>query len=318
MPVSVPFPAERQGATCALYGFQHLSSMASEPLSPGKQTYLRKPEWLRTQLTRAGDYQVMRKRLDAGALHTICESGACPNKGECWGAGTATFMILGNVCTRSCRFCNVPTGKPMPPNPREPIEVASAVHASRLKHCVLTSVDRDDLADGGSTHWAETIMAIRKSSPDTTIEALIPDFKGNQEDIARVMEAGPDVISHNLETVRRLTRLVRVYASYDRSLSVLEYISSRSGIRTKSGIMLGLGETEEEIFETMDDLRRAGTQVMTIGQYLQPSRQNLPVQRYVHPDDFERYGEVARKKGFMHVESAPLVRSSYRAHKHVQ
>ncbi len=280
------------------------------------QPILRKPEWLRIRLTKAQDYSILREVLERGQLHTICESGACPNKGECWGAGTATFMILGDICTRNCRFCNVKTGKPLPADPGEPERVASAVSSMQVKHCVLTSVDRDDLPDGGAGIWAETIKAVKAASPGTTIEALIPDFKGSKQDIQKVIEAGPEVISHNLETVKRLTSEVRLYANYQTSLEVIEFIAS-SGTRAKSGIMLGLGETEEEIFETMDDLLRAGCQVLTLGQYLQPTRRHLPVQKYVHPDDFKRYGEIARKKGFRFVESDPLVRSSYHAEKHL-
>ncbi len=288
------------------------------PLDSPKTTYLRKPEWLRTQLTRAYDYRHIKGRLETGRLHTICESGACPNKGECWGSGTATFMILGDICTRSCRFCNVKTGKPHMPDKNEPAEVARAILSMGVKHCVITSVDRDDLSDGGAGHWARTIFAIREKAPGTTIEALIPDFKGREKDIKTVMDAAPEVISHNLETVKRLTKAVRVHANYERSLGVLEYIAKNSVIRTKSGIMLGLGEEEEEILETMDDLRRVNCQVITLGQYLQPAVNNLPVQKYVHPDDFDRYGNIAREKGFLFVESAPLVRSSYHADKHVQ
>jgi len=280
------------------------------------QPILRKPEWLRIKLTKAQDYSSLKEMLDRGQLHTICESGACPNKGECWGAGTATFMILGDICTRNCRFCNVKTGKPLPADPAEPRRVASAVSAMQVKHCVLTSVDRDDLPDGGAGIWAETIKAVKAASPDTTIEALIPDFKGKKQDIQKVIEASPEVISHNLETVKRLTPEVRLFADYQTSLRVLEYIAA-SGIRAKSGIMLGLGETEEEIFETMDDLLGIGCQVLTLGQYLQPTRRHLPVQKYVHPDGFKRYGEMARRKGFRFVESAPLVRSSYHAEKHL-
>jgi len=280
--------------------------------------YLRKPEWLRTQLTRAQDYSRVKTTLENGSLHTICESGSCPNKGECWREGTATFMILGDICTRSCRFCNVKTGKPFPPDPGEPEKVAEAVREMSVKHCVITSVDRDDILDGGAGIWAETIRAIKQAAPGTTIEALIPDFKGDATAVQKVMDAGPEVISHNLETVRRLTKEVRVYANYDTSMGVLEYISENSSIRTKSGIMLGLGETEGEILETMDDLRNAECQVITLGQYLQPSIHHLPVQKYVHPDDFNRYGKVAKKKGFRFVESAPLVRSSYHAINHVQ
>lgn len=272
---------------------------------------------MRTRLTQSSDYQNISRKLRTGNLHTICESGACPNKGECWAYGTATFMILGDVCTRSCKFCNVKTGKPLPPDPREPEEVAKAASSMGVKHCVITSVDRDDLKDGGAAHWAATIRAVKSLSPDTTIEALIPDFKGREEDVQWLMDAAPEVISHNLETVRELTRPVRVYADYDRSLQVIKYIADHSDIRTKSGIMLGLGETEEEILRTMDDLRAVNCQVITIGQYLQPSRKSLPVQEYVHPDTFARYGRIALEKGFLHAESAPLVRSSYHAEKHV-
>ena len=280
--------------------------------------YLRKPEWLRTQLTRAQDYSRVKTTLKNGSLHTICESGACPNKGECWREGTATFMILGDICTRSCRFCNVKTGKPFPPDTGEPEKVAEAVREMGVKHCVITSVDRDDISDGGAGIWAETIRTIKQAAPGTTIEALIPDFKGDTTALQKVVDAGPEVISHNLETVRRLTKEVRVYANYDISLEVLEYIARNSSIRTKSGIMLGLGETEEEVLETMDDLRNAGCQVITLGQYLQPSIHHLPVQKYVHPDDFNRYGKVAKEKGFRFVESAPLVRSSYHAINHAE
>lgn len=227
-------------------------------------------------------------------------------------------MILGDICTRSCRFCNVKTGKPFPPDPGEPEKVAEAVREMGVKHCVITSVDRDDIPDGGAGIWAETIRAIKQAAPGTTIEALIPDFKGDATAVQKVMDAGPEVISHNLETVRRLTKEVRVYANYDTSLGVLKYISENSSIRTKSGIMLGLGETEGEILETMDDLRDAECQVITLGQYLQPSIHHLPVQKYVHPDDFNRYGKAAKEKGFRFVESAPLVRSSYHAINHVQ
>lgn len=279
---------------------------------------LRKPPWLRIRLTRADEYRQMKDRLTSGGLHTICESGACPNKGECWTSGTATFMILGNICTRSCRFCNVTTGKPHPPDEQEPIEVAQAILRMGVKHAVVTSVDRDDLADGGARHWANTIRAIREQSPETTIEVLIPDFRGDMSAVDTVINSGPDIIGHNLETVRRLTKNVRSSASYERSLEVLGYVSNTSRLRTKSGIMLGLGETREEILETMDDLRQVDCKVITIGQYLQPSAASLPVQRYIHPADFERYGQIALEKGFLFAESAPLVRSSYHAEKHVK
>jgi len=272
---------------------------------------------LRRHLTKATDYKKVKNTLNEGKLHTICESGLCPNKGECWNAGTATFMILGDICTRSCRFCNVKTGKPFPPDPLEMDRVAEAVKKMGVKHCVITSVDRDDLPDGGASYWAGTIKAIKRIAPGTTVEALIPDFKGREKDIQTVINSAPEVISHNLETVRSLTKEVRVYADYDTSLDVIRYIARNSNIRTKSGIMLGLGETEEDILQTMDDLLDAGCEVITIGQYLQPSSKHLPVKKYIHPDDFSRYGGIARSKGFAFVESAPLVRSSYHAEKHV-
>lgn len=260
----------------------------------------------------------MKGVLEASYLHTICESGACPNKAECWSAGTATFMILGDICTRNCRFCNVKTGRPLPPDPNEPLRVAEAVKSMGVKHCVITSVDRDDLTDGGASVWAETIRNVRTIAPETTIEILIPDFKGNVADIQTVIDEKPDVVGHNLETVRRLTREVRVFADYDTSLDVLAYMAISSNITTKSGIMLGLGETENEIYETMDDLIGVNCKVLTIGQYLQPTRNHLPVKNYVHPDDFDRYGIIARDKGFQFVESAPLVRSSYHAERTIR
>ena len=278
--------------------------------------YLKKPSWLRIQLPSADEYSKVKGVLKEQHLHTICESGACPNKGECWSAGTATFMILGDICTRNCKFCNVTTGKPFPADLYEPQRVAEAVGKMKVKHCVLTSVDRDDLPDGGAGIWAETIRAVKAASPQTTIEALIPDFKGRKVDVQMVIDAGPEVISHNLETVRRLTPQVRTFAKYETSLEVIKYIASK-GVRSKSGIMLGLGETEEEILETMDDLLAVGCEVMTIGQYLQPTVKNLRVQKYISPEDFDRYGNIAMEKGFRFVESAPLVRSSYHAEKHL-
>ncbi len=277
----------------------------------------KKPAWLKTRLTAAKAYGSIRERLRPGALHTICESGACPNKAECWGAGTATFMILGDICTRSCRFCNVKTGKPLLPDPAEPEKLAQAVRSMDLKHCVLTSVDRDDLPDGGAAHWAACIGAVKKLNHDTTMEVLIPDFKGAHASLDKIIAAGPEVISHNLETVERLSKTVRVYADYKRSLSVLEYLHTHGALKTKSGIMLGLGETEEEVLQTMDDLLSVHCGVLTIGQYLQPTRKHLPVQSYPSPDVFARYGRIAWEKGFSQVESAPLVRSSYHAEKHV-
>jgi lipoic acid synthetase len=249
-------------------------------------------------------------------LHTICVSGNCPNMGECWNAGTATFMILGEICTRSCKFCATKTGKPLAADWQEPKRVADSVVKMKLKHCVLTSVDRDDLEDGGSEIWALTIKEIKKSSPNTTIESLIPDFLGNKVQIQTVIEAGSEVISHNVETVRRLTPGTRSAAKYDRSLSVLKQIAD-SGVRAKSGIMLGIGETREEVLETMDDLIAAGVKVMTIGQYLQPTKEHLPILEFITPEVFEEYKQIGLQKGFLYVESGPLVRSSYHAEKHV-
>jgi len=249
-------------------------------------------------------------------LHTICESGNCPNMHECWGAGTATFLILGDICTRSCRFCSVKTGKPLTPDFNEPLKIAKSVKLMNLKHCVITSVDRDDLKDGGSKIWAETINAIKEINPNTTIETLIPDFKGNLDLLQTVIDAKPNVISHNLETVRRLTKQIRVQAKYNRSLSVLKYIAEK-GIIAKSGIMLGLGETNEEIYETMDDLLNNNVSIITIGQYLQPTKNNIPVQKYYSNEEFKALETIGKDKGFKFVESSSLVRSSYHAEKHV-
>ncbi len=276
----------------------------------------RKPDWLRVKLPTGQEYVKVRNIVDKHKLHTICQSGNCPNMGECWGAGTATFMILGNVCTRSCGFCSVFTGKPLPADWDEPMRVANSVKLMSVKHCVITSVDRDDLKDGGSIIWAETIKAIRKESPATKFETLIPDFMGKWENLQRVIDVKPDIISHNIETVKRLTPSVRIQAKYDRSLEVLKRVKE-AGIRTKSGIMVGLGEREEEVLEALDDLRSVNCDVVTIGQYLQPTPKNLPVAEFVHPDQFERYRLAAIAKGFMYVESGPLVRSSYHAEKHV-
>lgn len=276
----------------------------------------RKPEWLRVKLPVGEEYRKVRELVTGHQLHTICESGNCPNMGECWGAGTATFMILGNICTRSCGFCAVATGRPKQVDAGEPERVAHSVKLMRVKHCVITSVDRDDLKDGGSGIWAATIRAIRNISPGTTLETLIPDFQGNFENLNRVINEKPEIISHNLETVRRLTKLVRIQAKYDRSLEVLKHIST-AGNRTKSGIMLGLGESHEEIIETMTDLHGAGVHILTLGQYLQPTPQHLPVVEFVHPDRFAQYKELGMKMGFRYVESGPLVRSSYHAEKHL-
>lgn len=249
-------------------------------------------------------------------LNTICTSGRCPNQGECWGCGTATFMIGGNICTRACRFCNVTTGHPAPLDPAEPEHVAQSVKALKLKHVVITSVDRDDVDDLGASHWVKVIEAVKRENPDTTMETLIPDFQGREELVARVIDARPEVISHNLETVRRLSDRVRSRAKYDTSLRVLAQVA-RSGITAKSGIMLGLGETRDEILQTMDDLLAVGCRVMTIGQYLQPTARNIPVEEYVHPDTFKEYAAIGLSKGFAFVESGPLVRSSYHAERHV-
>ncbi len=276
----------------------------------------KKPNWLRVKLPTGEEYIKVRNIVDKHKLHTICQSGNCPNMGECWGAGTATFMILGNICTRSCGFCSVFTGRPLPADWDEPMRVANSVKLMSVKHCVITSVDRDDLKDGGSIIWAETIKAIRKESPATKFETLIPDFMGKWENLQRVIDVKPDIISHNIETVKRLTPQVRIQAKYERSLEVLKRVKE-AGIRTKSGIMVGLGEREEEVLEALDDLRNVNCDVVTIGQYLQPTPKNLPVAEFVHPNQFERYRQAALAKGFMYVESGPLVRSSYHAEKHV-
>ncbi|GAB4450291.1 MAG: lipoyl synthase [Bacteroidia bacterium] len=277
----------------------------------------KKPEWLKVKLPLGENYLKVREIVDKHKLHTICQSGNCPNMGECWGAGTATFMILGNICTRSCGFCAVATGRPLPVDWDEPMRVANSVKLMGVKHCVITSVDRDDLKDGGSIIWAETIKAIREISPETKFECLIPDFQGKWENIKRIVDAKPDIVSHNIETVRRLTQQVRIQAKYDRSLEVLKMLKD-AGMRTKSGLMVGLGETNEEVYQTIDDLANAKVDVITIGQYLQPTAKHLPVQRFIHPDEFKAFKEYALTKGFKHVESGPLVRSSYHAEKHVE
>ena len=277
----------------------------------------RKPRWLRVKLPTGENYRQVRSLVDDYKLHTICESGHCPNMGECWGAGTATFMILGNTCTRSCGFCNVATGRPLPVDWDEPDRVGRSIKLMKVKHAVITSVDRDDLSDGGSIIWAETINAIRRISPGTTMETLIPDSRGIETQIDRVLEAAPEVISHNMETVRRLTRQVRIQAQYDRSLGVLKYLKDNGAHRTKSGIMLGLGEEVDEVRQSLHDLREANVDVVTLGQYLQPTSNHLPVNNFVEPDVFKQLEEEALKLGFIHVESGPLVRSSYHAEKHI-
>jgi len=277
----------------------------------------KKPEWLRVKLPVGKKYTNLRDIVDKYKLNTICTSGSCPNMGECWGEGTATFMILGNICTRSCGFCGVKTGKPESVEWDEPEKVARSIFLMKIKHAVITSVDRDDLKDGGSIIWTETVDAIRRSNPETTLETLIPDFRGEKRNIDRLINVAPEIISHNLETVRRLTREVRIQAKYDRSLEVLKYIKESGQRRTKSGIMLGLGETEKEVIETLHDLKNAKVDIVTIGQYLQPSKKHLPVSDFITPNQFEKYKEIGLELGFKYVESGALVRSSYRAHKHL-
>ena len=276
-----------------------------------------KPKWIRVKLPTGKKYTELRGVVDQYKLNTICTSGSCPNMGECWAEGTATFMILGNVCTRSCGFCGVKTGRPGNVDWEEPEKVARSIKIMKIKHAVITSVDRDDLKDMGSIIWSETIQAIRRLNPETTLETLIPDFQGNQRNINRIVQAAPEVVSHNVETVRRLTREVRIQAKYDQSLEVLRYLKEMGVNRTKSGIMLGLGETEEEVFETLYDLRKSEVDVVTIGQYLQPTKTHLPVKSFITPDTFQKYEAFGKDLGFRHVESGPLVRSSYKAHKHI-
>lgn len=278
--------------------------------------HIKKPDWLKIRLRGNARFSETKRIVESHCLHTICTSGKCPNMGECWSRGTATFMIAGEICTRSCRFCNTMTGKPLPLNPEEPRQVAESIRLMQLKHAVVTSVDRDDLPDFGASHWAATIRKIKEYNPSTTLEVLVPDFGGRQDFLDIVIDACPDIISHNMETVRRISPSVRSAAKYERSLAVLKHIAGR-GITAKTGIMVGLGETEEEVFELMDDVLAQGTSILTIGQYLRPSRKNIPVAAYIHPDQFEAYRAIALKKGFRHVESAPLVRSSYHAERHI-
>ncbi|MCH5227921.1 MAG: lipoyl synthase [Muribaculaceae bacterium] len=277
---------------------------------------LRKPDWLKVRLPRGFKASQVLGCLNGRHLNTICSSGMCPNKGECWNNGTATFMIGGAICTRNCKFCNVTSGKPLPLNPREIEDIISSVKELNLRHVVITSVDRDDLPDYGSAHWTLMAKRLKEECPEITMELLVPDFRGKLELLDSIIAQKPNVISHNLETVRRLTPEVRSVATYETSLKVISHIASK-GVRAKSGIMLGLGETHEEILETMDDLLEAGCEVMTIGQYLQPSRQHYTVKEYIHPDKFEQYRLIGKEKGFLHIESHPLVRSSYHAERHV-
>lgn len=284
--------------------------------SPASNVSKRLPSWLRMKMPMGYNYSRVKNLVKEHHVHTICSSGNCPNISECWGNGTATFMILGEICTRNCKFCGVKTGKPLAVDPDEPHRIALSVQLLNLKHCVVTSVDRDDLPDGGAGIWARTIKEVKELNPATTIEVLIPDFDGKEDLILQVIEAKPDVISHNLETVRRLTPSIRSRARYDRSLGVIKLIGA-SHIPAKSGIMLGLGETKDEVVETMDDLLLAGCKILTIGQYLAPTKDHMPVVEYFPPEVFEGLKEIALSKGFSFVESDPLVRSSYHAEKHV-
>lgn len=281
-----------------------------------KSAVLRKPDWLKIQLRVDGQYKQVEDLISANDLNTICISGSCPNKNECFRRGTATLMIMGNICTRHCKFCNVPSGKPLPLDPAEPQKVADTISTLKLKHCVLTSVDRDDLPDFGASHWAATILKAKELNPDTSIEALIPDFDGNKDFISIVAKTKPNIISHNLETVRRLTPILRSRARYDRSLGVLKHLYD-CGIKTKSGIMVGVGESSDEVFHAMDDLLAVNCKILTIGQYMQPSLKHYQVFEYIHPDKFAEYKEEALERGFDFVESGPMVRSSYFAERHV-
>ncbi len=280
------------------------------------QIKTRKPDWLKIQLPNTSDYKWMHQTIRDNKLHTICTSGKCPNSAECWAAGTATFMILGDICTRACKFCNVKTGKPLPVDVKEPVRIARSIQIMKLKHAVITSVDRDDLEDGGSDIWKKTILKVKEMNPGITQEVLIPDFNGLRPLIKNIIDAEPEVISHNLETVRRITPIIRTRAKYDLSLEVLKYIAD-NGVVAKTGIMLGLGEKEEEVVETMQDAYNAGVKVFTIGQYLQPSKDHLPVHEYVTPEQFAKYEKIGLEMGFKYVESGPMVRSSYHAEKHI-
>ncbi len=288
----------------------------SEEIMLAETPKAKRPDWLRVKLPIGEEYKHVRSLVDTHKLHTICESGNCPNMGECWGEGTATFMILGNICTRSCGFCAVATGRPLAVDWDEPQRVAEAIHLMKVKHAVITSVDRDEIKDGGSIIWYNTIKAVQALNPGTTLETLIPDFKAEEENIHRIIRAAPNVVSHNIETVERLTRTVRIQAKYWRSMETLR-ILKKGGMRTKSGIMLGLGEAKEEVIQTMRDLRESHVDVITIGQYLQPSKKHLPVNRFILPDEFKEYREIGYQLGFDYVESGPLVRSSYHSDKHV-
>jgi lipoyl synthase len=282
-----------------------------------RQTKRIKPDWLKVDIAGGGKYAEMKSLVKDNGLHTICESGKCPNIAECWGVGTATFMIGGNTCTRSCQFCNVATGKGETLDPLEPFNISQSISIIGIKHAVITSVDRDDLEDGGSSHWAKTILEIRKWNPDTTLETLIPDFQGREEQLDVIIKVNPEIVSHNLETVKRITKQVRVQAKYDRSLEVLRYLKKK-GMKTKSGLMLGMGETDVEIKETLRDLRNSGVDIITLGQYLQPTARHLKVERFVTPEEFKMYKVWGEEIGFEYIESGPLVRSSYHAEKHLK
>ena len=290
-----------------------MSIAVKESVAPPKG----KPKWLRVKLPTGKKYTQLRGLVEKYDLHTICTSGSCPNMGECWGEGTATFMILGNICTRSCGFCGVKTGRPENVDWAEPEKVARSIKIMGIKHAVVTSVDRDDLKDMGSIIWAETVQAIRRMNPETTLETLLPDFQGITKHLDRIIAVSPEVVSHNMETVKRLTREVRIQAKYERSLEVLRYLKEQGINRTKSGIMLGLGELEDEVIQTLKDLRNANVDVVTIGQYLQPSKKHLPVKEFITPEQFKKYEDIGLEMGFRHVESGALVRSSYKAHKHI-
>lgn len=290
--------------------------MSEEITTNENSIRIKKPKWLRVKLPTGENYRKVRALVDEHKLHTICESGSCPNMGECWGEGTATFMILGNICTRSCGFCAVQTGRPDAVDEFEPGKVAHSIKTMGIKHAVITSVDRDDLKDGGASIWVATVKAVRYQSPGTTMETLIPDFAGKWENLQQIIDVAPEIVSHNLETVRRLTKAVRIQAKYDRSLEVL-FRLKKGGMRTKSGVMLGLGETEEEIIETMQDLRAVGVDILTLGQYLQPTPKHLPIAEFVTPERFAKYEQLGLEMGFRFVESGPLVRSSYHAEKHI-
>jgi lipoic acid synthetase len=292
------------------------NNIENKPAVKIKQKSRVKPDWLKTQIPGDGKYSEMLKLVKNNKLHTICESGKCPNIGECWGVGTATFMIGGNTCTRSCQFCNVATGKGDVLDNLEPFKIAQSINMMAIKHAVITSVDRDDLEDGGSKHWAKTVTTIREFNPETTLETLIPDFQGREDQLDRIIAVHPEIVSHNIETVERLSREVRIQAKYERSMDVLRYLKDQ-GMKTKSGIMCGMGETEEEVFQTLRDLRASGVDIVTLGQYMQPTSRHLKVAEYIHPDQFAKYKKFGEELGFSYIESGPLVRSSYHAEKHL-